>query len=304
MNLEKQEQILDSVYKEPIGIFDSGVGGLTVLTEIRKVLPHENLIYLGDSARSPYGSKSAEKIKSMSLENSLFLVNSGAKVLVIACNTATAIARNYVQSMLGKKVIGVIDAGVRTALATSKNKKIGIIGTNQTIYSKAYETALKELNPSVEIFAKPTPIFATIVEEGFIENESTTLLIQEELDYFKECGVDTLILGCTHYPFLTEKINNFFEGKVALVNPARETALELYAYLQLSETKNSTSNKSVTTFYTSDTTEIFERNSRKLLSDFSFSVYAVAIDSFEKQRIEHEKFMQTGVEVSMEKYTK
>jgi glutamate racemase len=220
MDLRPSDISFETSYKQPIGVFDSGVGGLTILTEIKKLLPNENLLYLGDSARSPYGTKSAEKIKSMSLENSLFLSNSGSKVIVIACNTATAVAQDFVESMLGKKVIGVIDAGVRAALISSSNKKIGIIGTTQTIKSRAHELAIKKIDPSVKVFAKPTPIFATIVEEGFVDNKSTEMLIEEELNYFKECGVDTLILGCTHYPFLKEKINSFFDGTVNLIDPA------------------------------------------------------------------------------------
>jgi len=271
--------------KHAIGVFDSGVGGLTVLSEIKKILPNENVLYLGDSARGPYGSKSMEKIKHISLENSLFLSDSGSKIIVIACNTATAVAKEFVESHLGKKVIGVIDAGVKSAINTTKNNKIGVIGTTQTIKSQAHKLAINKINPEIEVFSKATPIFATLVEEGFIENKSTTILIEEELTYFKENRVDTLILGCTHYPFLEKKINEFFGGSVTLINPAKETALELKDFLLQSKLTNPSKVEAVTTVFTSDSTETFVMSARKLLNNSLFTANVISIDSFEKYNV-------------------
>ena len=237
---------------QPIGLFDSGVGGFSIMREIRRNLPYENMVFLSDNARHPYGSKSELKIRTISLGNALFLSRKESKIVVVACNTASAVAKEFIESMIDTQVIGVIDAGVRAALESSKNGRIGVIGTRQTIASGAHEKALTHLNPDVKVFSKATPIFAPVVEEGYLERSSTDLLIREEMEFFINNGVDTLILGCTHYPFLVEKIAASLGPMVKLIDPAKETAKEIKAILSSTNKLNRSGRHPWTHVFSSD----------------------------------------------------
>lgn len=239
----------------PIGLFDSGIGGFSILKEIKNHLPFEDIIFLSDNARHPYGSKSEERIRNISFENANFLSNLGSKMIVIACNTASAIAKKQLEIGMNKIIVGVIDAGVRAAIQKTKTGKIGIIGTKQTINTKIHEKTIKSLRPNFKVFSKATPLFAPIVEEGYINSKSTSFLIEEELSFFKNKDVDVLILGCTHYPFLQTKIQKYLGKNVTLIDPAKETAIEIKNIL----TNNfliSTNNLGSTTIYFSDPSSI------------------------------------------------
>ena len=206
-----------------IGVFDSGIGGLTVLHQIIETLPHENTVYLGDTARAPYGTKSVDIVLWYSYENSDFLVEKGVKILVVACNTSTAIALHQLKARLAVPVIGVIEPGVRSAIKSTKNKRIGVIGTEATIQSGAYTHALKAANPTVEVYSRACPLFVPLVEEGWTDNEVVEMTAKAYLEGFKQSGIDILILGCTHYPLLKRAIRKLMGRGVRLVDSAGPT---------------------------------------------------------------------------------
>lgn len=216
----------------PIGVFDSGIGGLTVLQRIMEALPKENTVYLGDTARSPYGSKSVETVLRYSFENTDFLIEKGVKLVVVACNTSTAIALESLKENVSVPVIGVIEPGVRAALEKTRNRKIGVIGTEATIQSGAYSRALKEKDPSVEVYSRACPLFVPLVEEGWLDNSVVRLTVESYLGSLKQSGIDTLILGCTHYPLLKRAIQKFLGRGVQLVDSAEETAKEVETVLK------------------------------------------------------------------------
>lgn len=210
-----------------IGIFDSGIGGLTVFEAIRQALPNESLVYLGDTARVPYGTKSAETVIKYSVQCAKFLVQRGIKALVVACNTSSAYSINVLQDEVNIPVIGVIEPGADAALRGTKNKHIGVIGTQATIASNAYATALKNRDASVRVVSQACPLFVPLVEEGFIDNEIAYATASLYLESFKTEHIDTLILGCTHYPLLSGVIQKTLGDGVKLVDSAQATAFVL-----------------------------------------------------------------------------
>ncbi|MGD0283626.1 MAG: glutamate racemase [Dissulfurispiraceae bacterium] len=210
----------------PIGIFDSGIGGLTVLKEVSSLLPYENIVYLGDTARVPYGTRSPETVIRYSFECTEFLLKQDIKLLVVACNTVSAISLHAICSRVSIPVIGVIEPGARAAVNATKNKKIGIIGTETTIKSSAYSEAVKAMEHDIEVYSLACPLFVPLVEEGWTEGVITRLVVERYLTEVKEKGADTLLLGCTHYPLLKEVIQGVM-GNVRLVDSAIETALAL-----------------------------------------------------------------------------
>lgn len=207
-----------------IGVFDSGVGGLTVLHEIAELLPHEHLIYLGDTARFPYGSKSAETVRRYAIENSEFLTDKGVKMLVVACNSAAAVGLDALRERFDIPVIGVIEPGAQRAVKQTRNGKVGVIGTETTIASGLYTRALKSLRPDLEIYTRACPLFVPLAEEGWVDNEVARSTAAAYLTSLKRSGIDTLVLGCTHYPLLAGVIGNVMGEKVTLVDSARTTA--------------------------------------------------------------------------------
>ena len=207
-----------------IGIFDSGVGGLTVLKEVVKVLPQEDIIYFGDTARFPYGTKSPETIVRYSLEIATFLVKRDIKLLVVACNTASAVSLEALQSHLPIPIVGVIEPGARRAVSTTRSGKVGVIGTEGTIRSSAYAKAIKRLNPAVEVITRACPLFVPLAEEGWTDNEVARLTARTYLGGLREEGIDTLVLGCTHYPILKGTIAEVMGSGVHLVDSGEETA--------------------------------------------------------------------------------
>ena len=207
-----------------IGIFDSGIGGLTVLQQVALLLPHEHLVYLGDTARTPYGTKSPDVVRQYASENTDFLIGRGLKMLVVACNTVSAVALEMLRDRYDIPVIGVIEPGVQAALRRSKRRRIGVIGTEATIASRAYTHALHELDPEVEVLTRACPLFVPLVEEGWVENKVTREAALVYLGSLKHSGIDTLILGCTHYPLLKNCLAEILGSSVYLIDSAEETA--------------------------------------------------------------------------------
>ena len=210
----------------PIGVFDSGIGGLTVVRELMRQLPHERIVYFGDTARVPYGPKSPDTVRRYSGEISAFLREQGVKAIVIACNTATAHALHALRAQLPIPVIGVVEPGARAAVRASRGGPVGVIGTAGTIRSGAYERAIRELAPTAHVVARACPLFVPLVEEGWLDGDAARLIAREYLAPFAADGVDTLVLGCTHYPLLKRLIGETIGREVRLIDSAEETAAE------------------------------------------------------------------------------
>jgi glutamate racemase len=210
-----------------IGMFDSGIGGLTVLKEVRSLLPRENIIYLGDTARVPYGNKSPYTVTRYALETALFLLAKGIKALVIACNTSSALSLNILKKKLPIPVIGVIDPAASAAAKQTKSKKIGVIGTKATVKSTAYERSVRKVDRHVQVLSQACPLFVPIVEEGWEDSEVARLVVRKYLTPFQDSGIDVLVLGCTHYPILQRTIRKEIGPGVFIVNTGRETALQV-----------------------------------------------------------------------------
>jgi glutamate racemase len=210
----------------PVGVFDSGIGGLTVAHEVIRQLPHESLVYFGDTARVPYGPKSPDTVRRYSREIAAFLSEQGVKSIVIACNTATAHALTALRDELDMPVIGVVEPGARAAVAATREGRIGVIGTVGTIKSGAYERAIRALNPDVFITARACPLFVPLVEEGWTDHDATRLIAREYLEPLIAANIDTLVLGCTHYPLLKTLLRDVLGADVRLIDSAEETAAE------------------------------------------------------------------------------
>ena len=210
----------------PIGVFDSGLGGLTVAHAIMRQLPSESLIYFGDTARVPYGPKSPETVRRYSREIAAYLLEQGVKAIVVACNTATAHALPALQDELDVPVIGVVEPGARAAVRASRNGRIGVIATNGTIKSGAYVRAIHAAAPDADVLALACPLFVPLVEEGWTEHDATRAIAREYLEPFRDHAVDTLVLGCTHYPLLKPLIADIVGPDVRLIDSAEETAAD------------------------------------------------------------------------------
>jgi glutamate racemase len=211
----------------PIGVFDSGIGGLTVLKALTDALPGEDFIYLGDTARLPYGTKSNEVIIRYSKENTEFLLAKGIKMLVVACNTSSAVALDAIASDTMVPVVGVIEPGARAAVKASRNGKIGVIGTEATIASGAYTRAIQRLGPHSEIYTRACPLLVPLAEEGWIDNEVAEQTVAFYLESLKQSGIDTILLGCTHYPLLRAMFARVLGAGVKIVDSATATAAEV-----------------------------------------------------------------------------
>jgi glutamate racemase len=217
--------------QKPIGVFDSGIGGLTVLKELLDHLPSENFVYFGDTARVPYGNKSSDTVRRFSVENVRLLLERGVKMVVVACNTATADALPQLQGEFKLPIIGVIQPGVRAALAATKNHRIGVIGTAGTIRSMAYQNAILALSPDAYVVSKACPLFVPLVEEGWTDTPVTRMVVEEYLQPYAGINIDTLVLGCTHYPLLKPVIGSLLGKRVTLVDSAVEISREVAAVL-------------------------------------------------------------------------
>lgn len=216
----------------PIGIFDSGIGGLTVTKEIIKILPKESIIYLGDTARVPYGTRSKEVITKFALELANVLLKRKVKCLVVACNTISATCLSEIEKISPVPVIGVIDPTIEKAIKTTKNNKVGVIGTVGTINSDIYDKKIKKTNSKIKLKSFACPLFVPIAEEGLISHQATKLIAKDYLYHLKKEEIDTLILGCTHYPVLAKVIQEVMGTKVTLVDSAKPTAEKLKKLLE------------------------------------------------------------------------
>jgi glutamate racemase len=204
--------------EKPIGVFDSGIGGLTVVKRLASVLPEENIIYFGDTARVPYGSKSNSTVIEYSIQDAKFLMSKNVKAIVVACNTASSVALQEIKDKFNMPVIGMIEPGARSAVSSSKNGKIGVIGTRATINNKAYSAEIKKLDPQIEVYEKACPLFVPLAEEGLIDHAATRLIADEYLKELREKEIDTLVLGCTHYPILADIIQKSIGDNVTLID--------------------------------------------------------------------------------------
>ena len=214
-----------------IGIFDSGVGGLTVLQRLLEAVPHEHLLYLGDTARHPYGTKSAAVVTRYAVENTAFLIEKDVKMVVVACNSASAVALEALRERFAVPVIGVIAPGARAAVAATRNRKIGVIGTEATIASGSYTRALHALDAGLEIYTRACPLLVPLAEEGWIDNDVARQAVALYLASLRQSRIDTLVLGCTHYPLLAAAIGAYMGPGVQLIDSAAETAREVAATL-------------------------------------------------------------------------
>lgn len=258
---------IDVKKTSPIGVFDSGVGGLTVAREIMRNLPNEDIVYFGDTARVPYGSKSKDNIIRYSRQIIHFLQTKGVKAIVIACNTASALALETVKDEFDIPIIGVVEPGARAALAVTETKKIGVIGTEATVRSAMYEKIIQGIEPEVDVLAKACPLFVPLVEEGFKKHHVTDEIIDYYLASLKESDIDALILGCTHYPLLRSKIREYVGEKITLVNPAYETAMDLKIILQENDMENPDveGDHGSYSFYVSDAADKFKQFANSIL---------------------------------------
>ncbi len=243
--------------ERPIGVFDSGVGGLTVVKELRSLLPAEDIVYFGDTARVPYGNKSIPVIRRFSLEIARFLESMRVKMLVIACNTATALALDYLKRQTDLPIVGVIEPGVRAAVNAIKNGRIGVIGTSATIRSEAYQSRLHRFRPRDVILAKPCPLLVPLVEENLLDAPVTKMALDMYLSEWRESGIDGLILACTHYPLLKPLIEDYFQGRVRLIDSAQETAREVGELLLARRLQAPPDRMGSEEFYVSDSPENF-----------------------------------------------
>ncbi|GAB4030803.1 MAG: glutamate racemase [Elusimicrobiota bacterium] len=249
--------------ERPIGIFDSGLGGLTVFKEVRRMLPRENLVYFGDTARVPYGSKSPQAVKKFAAEIAAYLKSFNVKAIVVACNTVSSLALREVSDIAGVPVIGVIKPGAIEAAGACKNGRITVIGTSATVNSRAYERELRKINPSFKIKQKACPLFVPLVEEGWAEGKIAKEVIAEYLSEFRKSGPGTLILGCTHYPMLKKNISSFLPD-YRIIDSAESVAKFLFEELSLRGLISKVgSGRSL--FIVSDAPEKFRALAKKLL---------------------------------------
>ncbi len=264
---------------QKIGVFDSGVGGLTVVKEIFRKLPFEEVVYFGDTGRFPYGTRSKEVIRGFSEQAAKFLLEQDVKIIVVACNTASAQALSFLKQNYPLPILGVIEPGVKKALATTKNKRIGVIGTEGTIASNSYAEALTQIDPSVKVFSYPCPLFVSLAEEGYINKSATYLIAQDYLKPLIKARVDTIILGCTHYPLLKNVIQKVVKNKVKLVDSAEAIALETKKVLEKGNLLNN-NHKPNSKFYVSDQPEKFSKLARRFIQQDINSVEKIDINKY------------------------
>ena len=226
---------------KPIGIFDSGVGGLTVVKQVLDRLPSEAIVYFGDTARVPYGTKSAKAVQAFAVQDTEFLLRQGVKMVVVACHTASSVALDVLVGRFAVPILGVVEPGVDSALKSTRNRKIGVIGTRATIASRTYERQLAAKGAGVRVHSRACPLFVPFAEEGWLEGEIIRKVAETYLQPFRESGIDTMILGCTHYPLLKTVIAQVLGDGVVLIDSATETARVIQsrlAELKLENTRN------------------------------------------------------------------
>lgn len=263
--------------KQPIGIIDSGVGGLTVAKEVMRQLPHERIIYLGDNSRCPYGPRTKEEVNAFTWEMTNFLLKKDIKMLIIACNTATAAALDDIKQNVNIPVLGVIQPGARAALKHSNNLKVGVIGTIGTVKSNAYKEALQSINEDVHVTSLACPKFVPIVESGEYASSIAKKVVAESLHSLKGSGIDTLILGCTHYPLLGPIISSTLGKQVKVISSGDETARETSVILEHNGLLNKSKEKPEHHFCTTGSKKMFHRIASSWLQQDLKHVYSVKL---------------------------
>ncbi|HOK08205.1 MAG TPA: glutamate racemase [Candidatus Hydrogenedens sp.] len=255
----------------PIGVFDSGIGGLTVLAKLKKYLPNETFFYLGDTARVPYGTRSPETVIRYARSCSHFLINRGIKILVIACNTASSQALPMLEKEADIPILGVVEPGALSAVKTTKNKQVAVIGTEGTIASQSYVKHIKKIDPSINVISKACPLFVPLVEEGWTKGNIPFLVAKQYLQPIIDKGIDTLLLGCTHYPLLIPIIKKVIENKkIKIIDSAEETAKAVFEILQNHNMLNKNIHKKTNTilnFFVTDRPEKFKTIGSKFLRE-------------------------------------
>lgn len=268
--------------KEPIGVFDSGLGGLTAVKELLSVLPHEDIVYFGDTGRVPYGNRSRSTIKKYAHQDAAFLLSKNVKFIIAACGTVSSVAGD-----LGGKIpvafTGVLKPTAAAAIKKTKNGKIGVIGTSATISSNSYKHELERLNPNIKVYQQDCPLFVPLVENGFISEDDpiVVMVVEHYLQGLKELGVDTIILGCTHYPILKKVISKVMGQGVALVDSGRETALYTAQLLEQQGLLNDSQKPGKSSFYVSDTPDGFSHLAGMFLDrDIDDTVEQIDIEQY------------------------
>ncbi len=269
--------------EKPIGVFDSGVGGLTVMREIMRQLPDEKIVYFGDTARVPYGSKSRETVVRYSEQIVRFLQTQQVKAIVVACNTASAYALDVLEEKTSLPIIDVVKPGAKTAVETTKNGRVGVIGTEGTVGSGVYSSYIHQIDPKVQVTGKACPLFTPLVEEGLWEDPVTDEIASRYLAELIDIGIDTLVLGCTHYPLIRKTVGKIMGEGVTLVNPAYETAVELKELLSqqgLLSPGAPALGENRYRFYVSDAAEKFKRFANSIIKYGILSAKTIPIEEY------------------------
>jgi glutamate racemase len=273
----------------PIGIFDSGIGGLTVVREVLRQTPREPIVYFGDTARVPYGTKSAKVVQAFGFQDARFLLGHDVKMIVVACHTVSSVALESLQNAFPIPVLGVVEPGVGAALAATRNGRIGIIGTKGTILSGAYEKSIMQKRSGVTVVAQPCPLFVPLVEEGWLDGDITLQIALKYLAPMKKRDVDTLVLACTHYPLLKPVFRNVMGDGVVLIDSAEETAKAIRERLRMDGTESGKSNDPEPRFFVSDIPHHFQKVGelclgRPLRDVTQVDLEAMELDSREPER--------------------
>lgn len=263
----------------PIGVFDSGVGGLTVVKQVIKFLPNEDIIYFGDTARVPYGSKSKETVTKFSEQIIRFLNSKNVKAIIIACNTVSSNCFEYLKKKFDIPIIEVVTPGVKSCIDATQNNVVGIIGTEATVRSGAYERKLKHINPHIKVYSKACPLFVSLAEEGWVDNEIAKLTAAVYLKELTDKGIDSIVLGCTHYPILKACIGEIVGQNVHIVDPAAATALYTKDFLCRKDMLSGKDKKGNITFFVSDNTSKFDFISALVLKE-KYDAVIVDIEKF------------------------
>ncbi|PKL82726.1 MAG: glutamate racemase [Ignavibacteriae bacterium HGW-Ignavibacteriae-3] len=262
----------------PIGFFDSGIGGLTVVKAVTRIMPNENIVYFGDTARVPYGSKSNETVVEYSLQAANFLLRKNIKLLIVACNTASSVALKELRKFLTVPVIGMIEPGAKMALQESRKGIVGVIGTRATINNKAYTYELKKINPKVKVYEQACPLFVPLAEEGWLDHKVTSMIAKEYLGGLNEKKIDSLILGCTHYPILSDVIQKVVGKNVKLIDSGTPAARLVEDYLNGRQLRNLSVHHGQSEFYVSDVPTKFREVAERFLGKKITHLHKVELD--------------------------
>lgn len=263
---------------QPIGVFDSGLGGLTVFKQIKNILPNESLIYFGDTARVPYGTKGKVTIQKFAKQITEYLYHRGVKMVVVACNTASSLALDYLRGSFDIPIVGVVEPAAREALKVTTNRRIGVIGTTATINSNKFQETLTGIDPKVEVVSQACPLFVPLIEEGWLDSPVTKEVAKIYLTPLLQKGIDTLILGCTHYPLISHVIKEVVGEKVRIVDTSLETALEVRTVLEKLNLLNSDNQRVSYEFILSDFPQRFEEIATRFLGSPLENVKQISLD--------------------------